>query len=162
MSRNEAARLTGDAYNAVERGDFKTARSLLEEALRLADDIPDTHSEYGFVLSAFNEYSKARKHFMRAIQIAPSNPKFWVNLGRWYFDQRKYSEALTCILHAEKLDSSYPTIEVAKMHITKAMGATPDVIEAHRQKALELYKNRGRRADGSPLQPGDIVRILPI
>ncbi|MBN1154713.1 hypothetical protein JXB12_07320 [candidate division KSB1 bacterium] len=160
MTREEAAKLTNDAYNAVERGDFAGAKRLLERALQLCEDIPDTHSEYAFVLSTLGEYNRARDHFLRAIQLSPSNPKFWVNLGKWYFDRENYSEALTCILHAEKLDSSYPTIEVAKMHIANAMGATPDVIEAHRKKALELYNNRGRRADGSPLQPGDIEKIV--
>ncbi len=61
---------------------------------------------------------------------------------------------------AEQLDPSYPTIEVAKMHISQAMGATPAVIEAYREKARKLYEMRGRRADGTPFRSGDIDRIL--
>jgi len=160
MSKDEAIQLTNSAYFDVERGDLINGRAKLETALKLADDIPDTHNEYATILASLGEFEKARQHIERAINLSPNEPKFWACLSKWYFDRQDFSEALNTILVAEKLDPSYPTIEVAKMRISRAMGATPDVIRAHQENASKLYEMRGRRADGTPFRSGDLNRIL--
>lgn len=155
-----AAKLTTRAFQAVEIGDFHSARTYLEKALNLDDSLADTHSEYGSVLSHFSDIANAREHFLRALELEPENPKFWINLSKWYYNKGKLDQALKCVYFAEKIDPRYPTIAVARMHIMQAKNAPPAVVEAQRRKAYELYKSRGRKADGVPLSEGEIDRIV--
>ncbi len=158
--RKEATQLTNLAYQDVERRDFKSARTKLEQALELAQDLPDTHNEYATVLGFFGESQKAREQIECAIWLDPNNPKFWMCLSRWYYDHRCFPQASKAILVAEEIDPNYPTIQVARLHISQALGDSQTRSEAYRKKARELYEMRGRRADGTPFRPGDIDKIL--
>ena len=154
-----AIELTKSAYHAFENKNLVKARALLEEALSLTYGLPDTHNEYGLVLTRMNEFPKARKHFMQAIQMAPNNPKFWMSLAGWYLDQGDPHQALLLVDKIEGINPNYPTINVARMRIAHALGATESEINKYRGKALAIYMKTGKRADGTPLKDNDLDRI---
>jgi tetratricopeptide (TPR) repeat protein len=156
FSQHRAARLTDAAYDDVENGDFPAARRKLEEALRLDDDSHCAHSEYAFVLSVFDERQRARSHILKAIALAPREPKYWAALSKWHLDNGELEAALRSILVAEALDATFPTVLVAKMHILQAAGFSRQALEELANEAREFYRNRATRADGTPLKLGDV------
>jgi len=90
LGRNYYAigRLQGsmDNYNlAIE--EFNRAN-----ALNPRDPIPVTYiaSVYGYV----GEYAKAIQYAEQAVQNDPSNPTMWGNLGRWYYKNLQYEDAI--------------------------------------------------------------------
>ena len=157
----EAIRLTNEAFYDVERHDLKSARRKLESALKLAE-LADTHNELAFVSARLGDRQAARQHLDRAIELNPDNPKFWSGLSGWYFEEKEYDKALESILVAESLEPGYPPIQLAKMRIAQATGATADEVEEHRERARELYRRRGRRGDGTALGDGFVDTVVSL
>ncbi|TWU08417.1 tetratricopeptide repeat protein [Stieleria varia] len=157
-----AAQLVNLAFDDVSRGDFRAAKSKLEKSLQLNERCADAHSEYALVLLKLDQHPKAEFHIMRAIELEPRSPKFWLALAKWHFDIKQFDQASKSVLVAEAIDPNFPSVALAKMHILNARGGSPQSIEALGEQARQIYNQTGKRADGTKLQMGDIERFLTL
>jgi tetratricopeptide (TPR) repeat protein len=160
-NREKAIRLTNEAFHDVERRDLRSAKRKLEQALKLAE-LPDTHNELAVVSARLGDRQAARRHLDRAIELSPDKPKFWSGLSGWYLEEKDYDKALECILVAESLEPGYPPIQLAKMRIAEAKGATADEVEEYRERARELYQRRGKRVNETPLPEGFVDTVVSL
>lgn len=68
--------LIREAYYSVENGDLRQAWEKLEEALDISDLYPDAHNELSIIHGKTGRFAGAYYHAVRAVELAPRNPKF--------------------------------------------------------------------------------------
>jgi tetratricopeptide (TPR) repeat protein len=92
------------ASSAAGRGDMKSAREQLTEALRLDDNHAAAHNLLGFVLGQQGDLASAIAHLKRATSLQPDSAEARYNLGVafWYAGSR--DQALTELREGLKLD----------------------------------------------------------
>lgn len=73
-------RMLGEAFRA--KGDASTARSLLDEALRVDPRDADAHNDLGVILGDSGDHAGALRHFREAVAIDPKHPRATLNLRR--------------------------------------------------------------------------------
>ncbi|TDP76038.1 tetratricopeptide repeat protein [Bradymonas sediminis] len=86
-------RLVDLANHAFWRKDFKQARGLAEQALRLADSDPAAHWVMGLVEHISSQESAADRHFRAAWRRDPSDPLLLIEMGRIYLGMGKAKSA---------------------------------------------------------------------
>ncbi len=93
---------------AARRGDFATARSLLESALLLEPADASTWVNLGAVFQALRQPDDALACYDRAIGLAPHLPQPWNNRSLLLSDAGRYAEAASSAQSALRLNPSYP------------------------------------------------------
>jgi tetratricopeptide (TPR) repeat protein len=83
------------------------ARARYESALKVLPDYPRAYNLLGQEAQKSNNFEKAETEFKKAIELAPQNPDFELNLAIMYHDQKKYKEAIERYnLHRQKAGKS--------------------------------------------------------
>ncbi len=102
-----------------------------ERELEAARKVPQSYDEVimeGVKRMEKNEYDQARKYFQKAININPSFPNAYHNLGLVYFSQTNYITAVkyfkTAIEKNAKYPDSYLTLGLAYIKLKKPADAT--------------------------------------
>lgn len=86
--------------------DYPEALKFLKAAVKLADDYPDYHLNYGSALRAAGKERDAEKEFRRVIQLQPQNWQARINLARILVGREKYKEAERFYREAFELNSA--------------------------------------------------------
>ncbi len=148
--------LIREAYYSVENGDLRQAWEKLEEALDISDLYPDAHNELSIIHGKTGRFADAYYHAVRAVELAPRNPKFHLAMAAVQLILKEYDEALTEAYTALELDPDYASGYLIVSHILQKKGRPIQEVRKQREIAIAIYQHTGRRADGSPLQKDDI------
>jgi Flp pilus assembly protein TadD len=97
---------------AVQEGDMERAREVLDKSLKLSPDLARAHFFYARVLRSDGDYDGAAGHLQKVIAQFPKDRVVRNDLGRIYFLQRKYKEAIAqleeCLaIDPEDLQANY-------------------------------------------------------
>ena len=96
VQRNPDAWLAHQLYAATsqQHGDFDTALTQANEAVRLRPDIAETQNSLGMALDSKGQFQAASKHLQAAARIAPHNGAIRQNLARCLLEAGQYELAL--------------------------------------------------------------------
>jgi Tfp pilus assembly protein PilF len=117
----ESRELFRKAEISIQRGDYKSAASLLNEALKIAPENPLYISHLGLCAGMLGNQILGEKSCRKAILMAPATPILFVNLGRILLEQGKRKEAREQFMHAYKLDNTNApaALELSRMGVRK-------------------------------------------
>lgn len=120
LERVRACGLTSEAYVAIERRDWTTAKQKLLDALTLWEAAPDTHSELALVYQHEGNLVAAELHLRRAIELSPNSAKFHVNLATCLLRQGRLLEARQAVEKALSIDPTYPSARSMLLFLVRA------------------------------------------
>lgn len=89
---------------AVQEGDIERAREVLQRALALSPNLARAHYFYSRVLRSDGDYDGAARHLQTVLAQYPKDRVVRNDLGRIYFLQRKYNEAIAQFKEAIAID----------------------------------------------------------
>ncbi len=124
----------GLAYN--EKGDFRAALPVLEKALALRGNYPETHNNYGWALSMTGQLEKSVLHFTRATELNPLLAPGYINLANSYGRLGKFEQAIENFEKALDLEPENASILYNLAFTYLKMKED--------QKALEYYQKAAR------------------
>jgi tetratricopeptide (TPR) repeat protein len=158
-SKREAIELINKAYNLVEGGKFEEAKRLLKRALDICDEIADGHNELGVVYCLLGDFPSAYHHALRAIELAPTNPKYHNSLAFTLMSMGRLDNALVSARTAIGLNPNYASAQNLVSKILKMKGE-PEEASYHEWKAQKIYESTKMRSDGHELKAGDLKRFF--
>lgn len=112
-----------DGLSLFRSGRVKEAIAKLEDALRLDDEDPQTHTYLGAAYNVANDKLHAVHHFEESVRLLES-PNSLYNLGVAYESVHRIDEAVRQYRMATELDSSYAKARDAlqRLHIQHTTG----------------------------------------
>jgi Flp pilus assembly protein TadD len=121
----------------IDAGKLVPARLQLEEAIRLAPELPDAQTNLGRVLELDGKVTEALPHFREAVRLAPDNDLVHLNLANALQDIGELEEAMA---HFRRTIALNPAAADAHNNLGVALGSTGRLIEAEREfrQALEI------------------------
>ncbi len=88
---------------AYLRRDFKEAKEIYEQVLKLDPNNATALNNYGYMLAELGErLDEAEAMIRKALKIRPNEPAFWDSLGWVYFQRGEYKKALEWVEKAVK------------------------------------------------------------
>lgn len=126
LEKARATALTSEAFVAIERRDWTTAKQKLLDALTLWEAAPDTHSELALVYQHEGNLVAAELHLRRAIELSPNSAKFYVNLATCLLRQGRLFEARKAVEKALSIDPTYPSARKMLLFLVRAGGQQED------------------------------------
>ncbi len=124
------------AANAPEMRD--RARSAVERALSLADDLAEAHAVHGLYLHAFAwDIDAAERELVRAVELDPGYATARVYLGNLLAATGRLDEAIAHKLRAVEVDPLAPS-QSESLAFTLLRAGRPDEALKHVGNALEL------------------------
>lgn len=154
-------RLTVHASAATLAGNSAVARQLLERALTFSPDDPIVHRQLGLLLLDLRQFTGARGHFERAIQLAQDDGDNWsvlVDLFTQTGDREAGNRTLAAglarcprnlnlLLKRGRRQAAAGQIEEALATFAECNRVQPDDATAYVESAL-LHFRQGLRAEG--------------
>jgi protein O-GlcNAc transferase len=158
----------------AQQKDWPHAEQEFSEAIRLKDDFAEAHLHLGFVYQA-EQNSQAASEWLKACNLAPSNPSIILPAGKALAESGQDDQALPILTHAAELDpgsteAAYQLAVVMQRtsRVTEAIPLLKRVVEAEPKNAEALtnlgvaYTQAHRAAEGVPylqraiaLRPGN-------
>ncbi|NBX68372.1 MAG: hypothetical protein EBR01_05340 [Proteobacteria bacterium] len=121
------------------------AKKLLEQALAAPNSNSyvksQAHLWLGYLLLSQNEGDRGESHFLEALQLDPKDAAARFNLGRAYFKQKRFQQALDYLQLAELEQPDLWLIQVHKGWAKVALGLTSDASLTFKS-AINLSKDR--------------------
>ncbi|MDE3021645.1 MAG: tetratricopeptide repeat protein [Pseudomonadota bacterium] len=102
----DALHLSGLAF--YQLGQFQKARTFLEQAISINNQVGNTYNTYASILLSMNLKEKAIQALERAVSLSPDHILAWNNLGSALRDIQDYSAAKTAYDNALKLKPDDP------------------------------------------------------
>jgi type IV pilus assembly protein PilF len=94
-ARREAEIHNDLAVGSLNQGDFQSALSEFQQAVKLDDGLAEAHNGLGLVLHLnFHKFGEAEAQYKRALELRSAFPEAHVNLGNVYLDQGRYDDAI--------------------------------------------------------------------
>ncbi len=100
---------------ALSRGKYQRAAELLEQVVRQLPENPFVHAHLGWAHWFLGHPVTARRHLLRATELAPNNPALWTLAGKLMALRGKWEEAEMLLRQAVALA---PTNLVAQSWLT--------------------------------------------
>ncbi len=94
------------ARESIKRGNYRSGRSYLEKAVKIAPANPTYLSYLGLCLAMEGCPRKGRSSCARAVKISSSEPVVYVNLGRVLLEEGRKREARDMFLRAYRMDQT--------------------------------------------------------
>lgn len=115
----------------VQKGDYTTALSFLNEALKQGSDEPETYHAMSICHFNLGNFEEAEEYAEKALDRNPEFFKGWLHLGSLYRAQARLDEALKCFQKANQIDPKSASVAFRIGQIYDDQGVL--------NKALELY-----------------------
>ncbi len=108
----------------LQQNELDAALTVLDAALALNDDQPDTHEARGVALFLLKRYDDAMKSFDRVIDLAPGSPVVYTHRARVHALTQHYPEALTELDKSLEIDPDFPLALLLRARIYLQIGDT--------------------------------------
>jgi Flp pilus assembly protein TadD len=108
LDRNRTAYLLNRALVHERNGSQALARSDFIAALNLDASLQEAYLGLADLSRETFEYREASIHYSKALALAPSCPKTWMNLGAAYDSEKRFPEALQCYRIAASAEPGWP------------------------------------------------------
>ncbi len=118
----EGRQLTQQGVNAMERGDWNRAESLLERAVATSDSNADAHRNYAEALSHRGAKAEALAQLEAARQLPGCDPGLTVRTGEMYLETGQIARAGEMVDEALKLDPKFAPAWALRGRIATATG----------------------------------------
>lgn len=92
-AEGSVAELLEKGLSLVQAGDYRSARTVYEEALAKAPENPEALYRLGILSSLDRDYPKAASYFEGAVKFDPRKQDAWKRLGDTYTKLEKFREA---------------------------------------------------------------------
>jgi predicted O-linked N-acetylglucosamine transferase (SPINDLY family) len=116
---------------------FDEAEKIYRQLLPMAPKWAEIHHLLGVLLGQKGQPEVAVPQILRAIELLPTVPHYYHNLGRLYLTILKWTDALAAFKFAIKLAPNYPEAWFGKGNALKGQGNLSGAIQAY-QKALKI------------------------
>lgn len=108
VNRRDPTFLLNRALLYERRGDVSLARSDFIECARVDPGLPDAFLGLADLSREAHEYLEAAFFYTKALALAPSSAKTWMNLGAAFDSEKRFPEALRCYRNASVIDPEWP------------------------------------------------------
>lgn len=164
-----------DTYMDRSAEQLARAKMLLDRALRLDPDLPESHGALGFYYyHVLGDYNRALTEFSRARRSRPSDPYLAGLMAEIYGREGRWDRALAYTREAALIDprnvlgalgtgSFYSTLRqftTASYYYDKALALRPQSVDAQLGKALAYLSQTGDLAGAQHFLP-DLSREVP-
>lgn len=129
--------LIGEGHRAEERGDFRQALGLYDEAVALAPTLAKAHLNRGNALLALGDAAGAADAYRVALQHEPQSAAAHYNLGNACAAAQRLDDAFAAYRRAIELDPDFADAEVALGVLLEDQGRADEAAERYR-RALRL------------------------
>ncbi len=128
-AQNEAVKLFNAAQDAHEKGDYREAVKLYDQALKYAPEFPEIEFQKGSAHLALGETALAEKSFRRAVEIRPEWTLPMVSLSSILIAADNFAEAEKILNKAISLDDKNYPAYVALTELRLKSKASPAVLK---------------------------------
>src|ERR1700738_885598 len=148
------AELVQSAWTAFARNELSNAEALFREALALDPSHVDALEALGFFLHSSRKDEESEEVFAKLIDLRPTEPAYWMNLGTARRCGGRLDEALSAYAQAATLGATSADFlfnvglthidrkdyESGRVVLAKAAALAPDDAEIRYQYALCCYE----------------------
>jgi Flp pilus assembly protein TadD len=148
------AELLQSAWAAFSRNELSSAEALCREALALEPSYIEALGALGFFLHSGRRYAESEEIFGILINLRPTEPEYWMNLGTARRCGGRYDEALSAYAQAASLGAGSADFlfnvglthidrkdyESGRAVLSKALSSAPDDAEIRYQYVLCCYE----------------------
>ena len=133
----------------IGKGDFKTAKQMLEAAIKLDKKKPEPHIEMARIYIATNEKGLAIASAKKAIKLAPLSSQAWNTKGRAELGAHNYDNAIEAFSKAVEInaDNTYAwnNLGYTELLLKKYEDAAEHLLEATSKKDATgfMFNNLG-------------------
>ena len=142
---------------AVQEGDMDRARTVLEKALSLSQDLARAHFFYAKVLRSDGRYDEAADHLRKVVAQYPRDRVALNDLGRILFLKRKYADAVKVLQSVLAVDPEDLQAHYNLMLCYNGLGNEKQARE-HQQRYMRFKADESAQAITGPyrqLNPED-------
>jgi cytochrome c-type biogenesis protein CcmH/NrfG len=142
---------------ALQEGDVARARAVLEKALTLSPNLARAHFFYAGVLRQDGNYDGAAQHLEKVLAQYPRDRVALNNLGRVFFLQRKYADAVKVLQQVLEVDPEDLQAHYNLMLCYNGLG-DEKMSKAHQARYLRFKADEASQAITGPyrqLNPED-------
>jgi tetratricopeptide (TPR) repeat protein len=132
--QKDPVQLFNQGQDAHEKGDFKAALKLYEEALKIAPEFPEAEFQKGSALQSLGRETEAEKAFRRALELRENWILPMASLGEILVRNGKFTEAETLLNKVIEADGKNSTAYLALVEMRLKTKASPDVLKSLLQK----------------------------
>ncbi len=142
---------------ALQEGDLTRARTVLEKALALDPKLARANFFYASLMKTTGDYDQAMAHLQIVLAQYPRDRVALDNLGRIYFLQRKYAEAVTVLQRVLEVDPEDLQAHYNLMLCYNGLG-DEKMAKEHQERYLRFKANEAAQTITGPyrlLHPED-------
>lgn len=130
----DPVQLFNQGQDAHEKGDFKTALKLYEEALKIAPEFPEAEFQRGNVLISLGFEKEAEKSFRRSLELRENWVLPMVSLAEILTRHSKFDEAQILLIKAIELDEKNTAAYSALAELYLKTNVSETVLKSFLQK----------------------------
>lgn len=125
----DPVQLFNQGQDAHEKGDFKTAIKLYEEALKIAPEFPEAEFQKGSALQSLGRDAEAEKSYRRAIELRENWVLPMAGLGELLVRDEKFAEAETVLSKVIQLDEANQSAYLSLTTLRIKTKASADILK---------------------------------
>ncbi len=139
-----------DATARIQRGDFQSARAVLEKSLQEHSEEPELWNLLGIADTELHDLSSAQAAFERGLQLAPNSVSLHENTGLLFYREADYLDAKRHLARAVELGSQKPgvvfSLAACRLRTGEASRAVAELksIESAFHDVSAYWDERGR------------------
>jgi tetratricopeptide (TPR) repeat protein len=122
----DPVQLFNQGQDAHEKGDFKTALKLYEEAIKIAPEFPEAEFQRGNALQSLGNEAEAEKAFRRAIELKEDWVLPMTSLGEILVKKGNLAEAETILNKVIQLDANNSQAYLALVELNLKTKSSPE------------------------------------
>jgi tetratricopeptide (TPR) repeat protein len=129
-AQSDSRALLEKARAALDRNHLAEAKNAARKALEQDAELGDAEVILGLIATAGKDLGSAEKHFARAVELQPKNPRVHGYLGSTYLAQQRLPEAATAfnkVLHLEPSNAAAQH----NLGVIAMIGRNPEIAAGH-------------------------------
>lgn len=134
----DPVQLFNQGQDAHEKGDFKTALKLYEEALKIAPEFPEAEFQRGNALKSLGIDLEAEKAFRRALELKETWILPMASLGEILIKNGKLTEAENLLNKVIQLDANNSQAHLALVDLNLKIKSSPENLKSLLDKLKSL------------------------
>jgi len=142
----------------LRKGEYAKVAELMDKVQEIDLDLPGVHRRYAEALLEMGELDKAREMMEREMKITSSLGENYIVLGKIYFQQRKYEEAVQAYQGARRRRPEDSRVYYGLATATARLGRS----ERSREYMEEFQKLRAIKDDASTARRRETDQIRPV